>query len=81
MEDWKRLPGGAIQENFADYDVPWRSAYVRGWNPCENGQYTLPTGPGLGIELDDGVCAAHPYQKNPFPSLWDDRWLKEFTKR
>jgi galactonate dehydratase len=68
------------QENFADYDVPWRHDYVRGWNPCSNGQYALPHGPGLGIELDLGVCAAHPYQRNPFPSLWDNRWLKEFTK-
>jgi galactonate dehydratase len=68
------------QENFADYDVPWRDAFVRGWNPCRNGEYALPSGPGLGIELDEAVCAAHPPQKNPFPSLWDDRWLKEFTK-
>ena len=68
------------QENFADYDIPWRSDYVHGWNPCRNGVYALPAGPGLGIELDTSVCAAHPYQKNPFPSLWDDRWLKEFTK-
>jgi len=69
------------QENFADYDVAWRDAFVGGWNPCRNGEYELPTGPGLGIELDEAVCAAHPPQKNPFPSLWDDRWLTEFTKR
>jgi galactonate dehydratase len=73
-------PNVCVQENFADYDVPWRSAYVNGWNPCQSGEYLLPTSPGLGIELDDSICAAHPYQKNPFPSLWDDRWLKEFTK-
>jgi galactonate dehydratase len=73
-------PNVCIQENFADYDIPWRNDYVRGWNPCSSGEYALPTGPGLGIELDTNVCAAHPYQKNPFPSLWDSRWLKELTK-
>ena len=73
-------PGVCFQENFADYDIPWRNEYVHGWNPCRNGEYAPPTGPGLGIDLDTAVCAAHPYQKNPFPSLWDDRWLKEFTK-
>jgi galactonate dehydratase len=73
-------PNVCFQENFADYDIPWRNDFVHGWNPCRNGEYALPTGPGLGIELDTSVCAAHPYQKNPFPSLWDDRWLKEFTK-
>jgi galactonate dehydratase len=73
-------PEVCIQENFADYDVPWRNDYVRGWNPCNGGEYAIPTGPGLGIELDTEICAAHPYQKNPFPSLWDSRWLKELTK-
>ncbi len=73
-------PHVLFQENFGDFDVPWRRDFVRGWNPCENGRYHLPTQPGLGIELDEAVIAAHPPQRNPFPSLWDDRWLKEFTK-
>jgi galactonate dehydratase len=73
-------PNVCYLENFADYDIPWRNDYVHGWSPCQNGGYALPVGPGLGIDLDTTVCAAHPYQKNPFPSLWDDRWLKEFTK-
>lgn len=73
-------PHVLYQENFGDYDVPWRSDFVSGWNPCINGEYELPTKPGLGIELDVEVCRAHPPQRNPFPSLWDDRWLKEFTK-
>jgi galactonate dehydratase len=68
------------QENFADYDVPWRRDFVHGWNPCRDGCYELPAKPGLGIDLDVAACAAHPPQRNPFPSLWDDRWLKEFTK-
>jgi len=73
-------PGVYIQENFGDYDVVWRDAFVHGWNPCRNGRFALPTGPGLGIELDESVCAAHPAMKNPFPSLWDQRWVQEFTK-
>jgi len=73
-------PAVCIQENFADYDVPWRNAFVRGWNLCREGTLGLPTGPGLGIELDEAVCRAHPPQKNPFPSLWDDRWIREFTR-
>ena len=68
-----------IQENFGDYDVPWRRELVKGWHPPA-GEYALPDSPGLGIELDDAVCARHPYKKSSFPSLWDDRWLKEFTK-
>jgi galactonate dehydratase len=74
-------PNVMIQENFAEYDVAWRNELVGGWNPVRAGGFALPDRPGLGIELDDGVCARHPYQRNSFPSLWDDRWLKEFTKK
>jgi galactonate dehydratase len=78
--DWA-TPNAAWQENFADYDVPWRNALVHGWNPCRDGEYQLPEGPGLGIELNVEECLRHPYQKNSFPSLWDGGWLTEFTQQ
>ena len=46
----------------------------------EQGRYRLPDKPGLGIELDDAACARHPYRKHAFPSLWDRRWVAEFTQ-
>ena len=73
-------PHVQVQENFGDFDVPWRHDFVHGWNPCQNGELQLPSRPGLGIELNEAAIAAHPPQRNPFPSLWDNRWLKEFTK-
>ncbi len=73
-------PHVVAQENFAEYDVPWRNELVCGWDPVRRGEFVLPEGPGLGIELNVEACARHPYRKNAFPSLWDDRWLKEFTK-
>ena len=76
--DWS-TPNVTIQENFADYDVPWRHELVFGWNPIKEGEFTLPENPGLGIELNTAVCAEHPYRQNSFPSLWDERWLKDFT--
>ncbi len=72
-------PNVLIQENFAEYDVSWRKDFVRGCELCERGEFKLPTAPGLGIEIDLAAIAAHPPQKNPFPSLWDSRWLKDFT--
>lgn len=72
-------PNVVVQENFADYDVPWRSDLVAGWNPTRAGEFALPDRPGLGVELDVSACAAHPYRKDSFPSLWDDRWIKEFS--
>jgi galactonate dehydratase len=74
-------PQVAVQENFAEYDVPWRNDLVCGWNPICNGEFVLPDQPGLGLELNEQVCTQHPYRKNSFPSLWDGRWVTEFTKR
>jgi galactonate dehydratase len=78
--DWS-TPHVLVQENFAEYDVPWRNELVCGWNPIHRGEFLLPDKPGLGIELDIAAIAKHPYQKHAFPSLWDERWVKEFTKR
>jgi galactonate dehydratase len=69
-----------IQEAFAEFDVPWRSALVGGWNPISNGEFILPDQPGLGLELDETVIAAHPYQPCAFPSLWDSNWQTNFTQ-
>jgi galactonate dehydratase len=77
--DWS-TPGVSIQENFAEYDVPWRNDLVCGWNPIRNGEFLLPDKPGLGIELNPDVCLAHPYKKNTFPSLWEKQWIDEFTQ-
>jgi galactonate dehydratase len=73
-------PGVLVQENFSEYDVPWRNELVHGWDPVRRGEFLLPESPGLGLELNTEACARHPYRKNSFPSLWDNRWLEEFTK-
>lgn len=77
--DWS-TPNFLVQENFAEYDVPWRADLVCGWNPVRDGEFVLPDKPGLGLELNTEACARRPYVKNSFPSLWDRRWLKDFTQ-
>jgi galactonate dehydratase len=73
-------PNFMIQEAFAEFDVPWRNSFVRGWNPIHRGEFRLPDQPGLGLELDEAAIAAHPYRQNPFPSLWDETWQTNFTQ-
>ena len=75
-------PNFQVQETFADFDVPWRSALVRGWDPVQNGEFVFPDpdAPGLGLELDDNVIADHPYIQNPFPNLWDADWITDFKQ-
>jgi galactonate dehydratase len=72
-------PNFMIQEAFAEFDVPWRSSLVGGWNPIHKGELVLSDEPGLGLDLDEDVIAQHPYVPNAFPSLWDEAWLAQFT--
>lgn len=73
-------PNFMVQETFSDFDVPWRSALVKKWNPVKDGKYTLSDTPGLGLDIDEQVIADHPYVKNSFPSLWDNTWFENFTQ-
>ena len=73
-------PNFMIQEAFAEFDIPWRNRLVRGWNPLQNGEFTLQDVPGLGLELDEEEISRHPYVKNSFPSLWEGEWLEKFTR-
>jgi galactonate dehydratase len=72
-------PNMHLLESFSEFDVDWRHDLVRGWNPLENGRVGLPSGPGLGLDIDEAAIAAHPYKPLVFPSLWDQTWTREFT--
>ncbi|MBV9247587.1 MAG: mandelate racemase/muconate lactonizing enzyme family protein [Methylobacteriaceae bacterium] len=72
-------PNMGLQESFAEFDVDWRNDLVGGWNPLRQGSLAVPQGVGLGVELDEGAIARHPYKALSFPSLWDKSWTSEFT--
>ncbi|MEP7355942.1 MAG: mandelate racemase/muconate lactonizing enzyme family protein [Anaerolineales bacterium] len=73
-------PNFMNQECFGEFDVPWREHLVTGWHPVHNGAIELSDRPGLGLELNEAEIAAHPYVRNPFPSLWDAGWLTNFKQ-
>ena len=55
----------AATQNFAWLetmvtDVPWRSHVVRESVVIEGGAMLIPEGPGLGVDIDEEACAAHP---------------------
>ncbi|MBQ3065130.1 MAG: galactonate dehydratase [Clostridia bacterium] len=43
-------------------DVPWRGDVTNESLVYENGRIKIPDAPGLGIEIDEDACLAHPYQ-------------------
>ena len=73
-------PNFMIQEAFLEFDVPWSTDFVQGWNPIKTGEFFLTDQPGLGIDLDLNAIADHPYIKNSFPSLWNNEWLTNFKQ-
>jgi galactonate dehydratase len=73
-------PNFMVQEAFLEFDVPWSTEFVQGWNPIKGGEFYLTDQPGLGIDLDLDVIADHPYVKNSFPSLWNGEWLMNFKQ-
>ena len=72
-------PNMRMLESFAEFDVDWRNDLVEGWSMLDRGTFRLPEGPGLGLDIDEAACRAHPYRPLSFPSLWDAGWEEEFT--
>jgi galactonate dehydratase len=58
------IPNFCILETIA-VDVPWRKEIVRESLVFTNSEITIPTAPGLGLELDEEACARHPYIRHP----------------
>jgi galactonate dehydratase len=69
-----------IQEYFNDFADPWVRDTAPGLPEVVNGYFALPQGPGLGVELDEEVIAAHP-KKNVHFNLFAEGWEKRETTR
>jgi galactonate dehydratase len=68
-------PNFKIQENFNDFDEPYVLASASGLPQVVDGYFPLPSGPGLGVTLDEAVVAAHPEQRIHF-NLFKEDWHK-----
>lgn len=58
-------PNFLTQEEMAGA-VPWFGEVVSGPVEFADGFWRVPDAPGLGVEVDEGVAAAHPYEPEPF---------------
>jgi galactonate dehydratase len=74
------IPNFLILETFQDYDVPWRAELTTGMPQVVDGYLEVPTKPGWGIEINEGVIAAHPENPdaklNMFSSEWEERMCR-----
>ena len=69
-------PNVMIQENFNDFDAPYVMEAAPGVPAIgDDGCVALPSGPGLGVTVDEAVIAAHPSQNVHF-DLFKTNWQK-----
>ena len=64
-----------IQENFNDFSEAWVKEAAAGCPEVIDGYFSLPNGPGLGMELNEDLIAENPYREGSF-NLWEDDWHK-----
>ena len=66
-------PNFKIQEHFNDFAEAYVKEAAPGNPEIEDGYFALPSGPGLGVTLDEDVVAANPRRKVHF-NLFAEDW-------
>jgi galactonate dehydratase len=68
-------PNFKIQESFDDMVEPWVRDAIIGRPEVKDGYFSLPESPGLGVDLNEAVIAAHPPMEG-FMDFWKPGWEK-----
>jgi galactonate dehydratase len=77
------VPNFLIQEHFDPFYEPWTRQLVT-WAPSLDpvtGHLSLPTSPGLGLDLDIDVAREHPYDPNAYLNVSKEGWEKRLGQR
>lgn len=72
------IPNYLIQEHFDPFNEEWTQDVVT-WHPAidpANGHLSFPTAPGLGLDLNLDVIAAHPYDPAAYFDTNQAGWEK-----
>jgi galactonate dehydratase len=64
-------PNFVIQETWRA-DVPWRFDVLSRSLELEGGRASLPSAPGLGVEVDERAAARHPFEPEPLMRYFHD---------
>jgi galactonate dehydratase len=77
------VPHFLIQEHFDPFNEPWTRELVT-WSPtldARTGQLSLPDAPGLGLDLELDVAAAHPYAERAYLNVHQEGWERRLGHR
>ncbi len=76
-------PNFLIQEHFDPFNEPWTADLVT-WRPtidATNGHLSLPTAPGLGLDLVDEVAKEHPYEPDAYLNVFAAGWERRLGRQ
>jgi galactonate dehydratase len=75
-------PNFKIQEHFNDFADAWVKGAAVGLPEVDpaDGCFSLPSGPGLGVKLDEAFIAEHPRQRIFF-NLFEENWHRRQAQR
>ncbi len=67
-------PNSWLQETFEDFNEPWKRELLTFFPRLVEGHFEVPTGSGLGADLNLEEVKRHPYHESPDISLFDENW-------
>ncbi|MGI6610870.1 MAG: mandelate racemase/muconate lactonizing enzyme family protein [Limnochordia bacterium] len=67
-------PNFFLHEIFDDFNVPWEKDLLTRHAVVKDGHVQLPTGPGIGAELNHEEIAKHPYELGHYIPLFRQGW-------
>jgi len=67
-------PNSWLQETFQEFNEPWERDLLTQCPQVIGGYFELPSGPGIGADLNLEEMARHPYHENPDISLYEEDW-------
>jgi galactonate dehydratase len=73
-------PNFMIQEHFNDFADSWVKQAAPGVPEVVDGYFSLPTAPGLGVELDESVFSKHPQIEAHFDLFKEDWHRRDMGK-
>ncbi|MBA2476700.1 MAG: mandelate racemase/muconate lactonizing enzyme family protein [Actinobacteria bacterium] len=77
------VPNFLVQEHFDPFNEAWTAELVT-WRPeldAGSGRLSLPTAPGLGLDLVDEVARAHPYDPHAYLDVHAEGWEQRLGHR
>jgi L-alanine-DL-glutamate epimerase-like enolase superfamily enzyme len=73
------IPNFLIQESFYDCFPDWKRKLVKDQSPIEKGFASVPTGPGIGVEVDEKMLEEHGAEGEEYFNADEPLWVVKNT--